>query len=216
MVEQVPGSSTGASADEVADQRDSERRILLAAVELIDQFGETGLRISDLVGVSGRSVGSIYHFYDNREGVIEAVRAYRFYPSWDEDLARFREASSAASTLDEWLDSLGVVLGFYFTAARNEFVWRRIESIAAARTRPSLRMVLAERQREQTEAFEGMLRDLQQRGIVRNDLEVHSTAIFMQAFTLGRILSILEDTEHLAKDDWITTARLAMGGVLRG
>lgn len=187
----------------------------MAAVELIDRHGETGLRISDLVKVSGRSVGSIYHFYDNREGVIEAVRAYRFYPTWDEDIATFRAASAAAKTLDDWLDSLGRVLDHYFTAARNEFVWRRVESIAAARTRPSLRMVLASRQREQTEAFEEILRDLVDRGLARPDLQLHSTAIFMQAFTLGRILSILDDTEHLTKDDWLVTARDAMEGVLR-
>ena len=203
------------SAARASEPRDSERQILLAAVELIDRYGETGLRISDLVETSGRSVGSIYHFYDNREGVIEAVRAYRFYPTWDEDIATFRAASAAAESLDVWLDSLGRVLDHYFTAARNEFVWRRVESIAAARTRPSLRMVLASRQREQTEAFEGILRDLVDRGLARHDLELHSTAIFMQAFTLGRILSILDDTEHLTKADWLVTARLAMEGVLR-
>ncbi len=210
------GADTDPSEDLVVEPRDSERQILMAAVELVDRYGETGLRISDLVETSGRSVGSIYHFFDNREGVIEAVRAHRFYPTWDEDIATFRAASTAAETLDDWFDAMVNVLDRYFTAARDEFVWRRVESIAAARTRPSLRMVLAARQREQTEAFEGILCDLVDRGLVRPDLELHSTAIFMQAFTLGRILSILDDTEHLTKDDWLTTARLAMEGVLRG
>jgi len=211
----VPSFAGGSPQADDGDPRDSERRILLAAVELVDRYGETGLRISDLVESSGRSVGSIYHFFDNREGVIEAVRAHRFYPTWDEDIALFRRASSAAASLDDWLDTLVNVLDAYFTAARDDFVWRRVESIAAARTRPSLRMVLAARQREQSEAFEGMLIDLVERGIARPDLELHSTAIFMQGFTLGRILSILDGTDSLSKDDWLATARRAMDGILR-
>lgn len=212
---QTARSDANTGDESVDEHGDTERRILMAAVELIDRHGETGLRISDLVESSGRSVGSIYHFFDNREGVIEAVRAHRFYPTWDEDVAVFRRASSAATSLDGWLDAMVEVLEAYFTAARNEFVWRRVESIAAARTRPSLRMVLAARQREQSEAFEGILIDLVERGIARSDLELHSTAIFMQAFTLGRILSILDGTDSLTKDDWLATARRAMDGVLR-
>ena len=217
MPEQAVQSFVGGSPQvDDGDPRDSERRILLAAVELVDRYGETGLRISDLVEASGRSVGSIYHFFDNREGVIEAVRAYRFYPTWDEDIAVFRRVSSAAVSLDDWLDTLVNVLDAYYTSARDEFVWRRVESIAAARTRPSLRTVLAGRQREQSEAFEGMLIDLVERGIARPDLELYSTAIFMQGFTLGRILSILDGTGGLSKDDWLATARRAMDGILRG
>lgn len=199
-----------------SEERDTERRILMAAVDLVDRHGETGLRISDLVEASDRSVGSIYHFFDNREGVIEAVRAYRFYPTWDEDIATFRAASSAASSLDEWLDTLGRVLLSYFNADRNDFVWRRVESIAAARTRPSLQMVLASLQRQQTEAFEEILRELQGRGIVGPQVEVHATAIFLQAFTLGRILSILDGTDNLTAEEWVSVARRAVGGVLRG
>jgi len=213
--EERVGAESHRPDDRVDEHGDTERRILMAAVELIDQHGETGLRISDLVESSGRSVGSIYRFGDNREGVIEAVRAHRFYPTWDEDIAVFRRASSAAESLDDWLDTLVRVLDHYFTAERNEFVWRRVESIAAARTRPSLRMVLAARQREQSEAFEGILIDLVERGIARPDLELHSTAIFMQGFTLGRILSILDGTDSLSKDDWLATARRAMDGILR-
>ena len=216
MTEQAVQSFVGGSPQvDDGDPRDSERRILQAAVELVDRYGETGLRISDLVEASGRSVGSIYHFFDNREGVIEAVRAYRFYPTWDEDIAVFRRVSSAAVSLDDWLDRLVNVLDAYVTAARDEFVWRRVESIAAARTRPSLRTVLAGRQGEQSEAFEGMLIDLVERGIARPDLELHSTAIFMQGFALGRILSILDGTDSLSKDDWLATARRAMDGILR-
>ena len=214
QVERV-GVDTDRSDERVDEHGDTERRILMAAVELIDRHGETGLRISDLVESSGRSVGSIYHFFDNREGVIEAVRAHRFYPTWDEDVAVFRRASSAAESLDDWLDTMVKVLDHYFTAERNESVWRRVESIAAARTRPSLRMVLAARQLEQSEAFEAILIDLVDRGIARPDLELHSTAIFMQAFTLGRILSILDGTDSLTKDDWLATARRAMDGILR-
>lgn len=198
------------------DERDSERRILMAAVELVDRHGETGLRISDLVTASGRSVGSIYHFFDGREGVIEAVRAYRFFPTWDEDMAYINHLAAQSESLDELLDSLELVLAAFFTEERDDVLWRRVESIAAARTRPSLRHVLATLQRTHTAAFEDMLRELQHRGVVGQTVEVHAAAVFLQAFTLGRVLSILEGSNTLTREDWISMARRAVEGVLRG
>lgn len=201
---------------EVDPELDSERRILEAAVKLVDQHGESGLRISELVEASGRSVGSIYHFFGNREGVVEAVRIYRFHPTWEQDLAAMELVNEHVESLDQLLDAVEQLQTEYVMSERDEVLWHRVAAIGAAQTRPSLREILAARQREQTAAFEEMIRSLQAKGIASNSIDVHAAAVFMQAFTFGRILSILDGTDGLSPAGWSRTTRLAVAAVLRG
>ena len=212
-------TSTGREAEvesEAPDDLDTERRILMAAVALIDEHGEAGLRISDLVETSGRSVGSIYHFFDNREGVIEAVRVYRFHPTWEADLAVMQMVGDHVESLDQLLDAVEDLQREYMATARDDVLWQRVAAIGAARTRPSLRAVLASKQCEQTAAFETMIRQLQEKGIAGASIDVHSAAVFVQAYTFGRILSILDGTGSLSGDEWARTSRRAVEAVLRG
>ena len=188
----------------------------MAAVALVDQYGEAGLRISDLVEASGRSVGSIYHFFDNREGVIEAVRVHRFHPSWEDDLAAMEAVNDHVESLEQLMDAVEALQAEYVQSERNDVLWQRVAAIGSAQSRPSLRAVLAEKQREQTAAFETMIRTLQAKGIASADIDVHAAAVFVQAFTFGRILSILDGTDSLSPEEWSRTARRAVEAVLRG
>jgi AcrR family transcriptional regulator len=195
---------------------DTERRILMAAVALVDEHGEAGLRISDLVESSGRSVGSIYHFFGNREGLVEAVRAYRFDPTWEQDLAQMQMVVGRVETLDQLLDAVEIVQASYMEADRHEVLWQRVAAIGSARARPNLRVVLAEKQQAETAAFEEMIEMLQSRGIVGESVDVYDAAVFLQAFTFGRILAILDGTDRLSAEGWAKNSRLAVEAVLRG
>ena len=209
------------SADENADVKfddgpDTEQQILMAAVALVDEHGEAGLRISDLVAASGRSVGSIYHFFGNREGVVEAVRVYRFHPTWDEDLAAMQAVNDHVESLEQLLDAVEQLQTDYVQAERDGVLWQRVAAIGSAQSRPSLQAVLAQKQREQTAAFEDMIRVLQSKGIAGGSIDVRAAAVFLQAFTFGRILSVLDGTDLLSPEEWSRTARRAVEAVLKG
>lgn len=195
---------------------DTERLILTAAVALIDEHGESGLRISDLVEASGRSVGSIYHFFGNREGVVEAVRIYRFHPRWDEDREMMLAIAEGVASMDELLDAVEQMQLQYWSPERDEVLWQRVAAIGSAHSRPSLRAALAEQQRAQTGAIEDMVRTLQRRELVPSSVDPHAAAVFVQAFTFGRILAILDGTDSLSIQEWARTSRRAVEAVLRG
>lgn len=209
------------STDENADVKfddgpDTEQQILMAAVALVDEHGEAGLRISDLVAASGRSVGSIYHFFGNREGVVEAVRVHRFHPTWDEDLAAMQAVNDHVESLEQLLDAVEQLQTDYVQAERDGVLWQRVAAIGSAQSRPSLQAVLAQKQREQTAAFEDMIRVLQSKGIAGGSIDVRAAAVFLQAFTFGRILSVLDGTDSPTPEEWSRTARRAVEAVLKG
>ena len=76
--------------------------------------------------------------------------------------------------------------------------------------------MLASKQQEETAAFEDMITTLQSKGIVSDSIDTYAAAVFLQAFTFGRILSILDGTDRLSQETWAKNARLAVEAVLRG
>jgi len=79
-----------------------------------------------------------------------------------------------------------------------------------------LRSVLAGKQQEETAAFEEMIITLQSKGLVSDSVDRYAAAVFLQAFTFGRILSILDGTDRLSPETWAKNARRAVEAVLTG
>ncbi|MFM7062202.1 MAG: TetR/AcrR family transcriptional regulator, partial [Actinomycetes bacterium] len=67
------------SDDSAGSERRSLRdRVLRTAVDLVHERGEAGLKISDVVALSGASVGTIYAEFGDREGLVQAVQVELF------------------------------------------------------------------------------------------------------------------------------------------
>lgn len=194
---------------------DSPVLILSAAAKLIEENGEAGFRIADLVKVSGRSVGSIYHFYGNREGVVEAVRAHQFNPTWDEDFAMMRSLAQGIHTRDEALEAISTLVVAFQGADRADQLWSRVEVIGAARARPELRHVLAQKQSSMTADYAELISLLKSRGLLDDDLDVWAAAVFVQAITIGRIVSLIDGTGQLSDDEWVAIVKQFIGSIVR-
>lgn len=197
-----------------ADDVEQEEQILRTARDLVNEGGESNFRIADLVERSGKSVGSIYHSFGSREGVLEAVWTMQMAESWEVDATRLQLLLSMVTTPDE-LDGAVVMLARELhDPARSEQLWAKLEVIAAARRRPSLRRVVERAQQTMTDTYTDALKDLQQRGVVAADVDARAVAVFVQAFTIGRIVAELDGTNHDGFDEWVEVVRRTLTGAL--
>jgi len=80
-------------------RQDSERykAILRAAIEVFAEKGYHRCRISDVARQAGVAYGLVYHYFHDKEALLEAV----FEVGWGGFLARVREAVEGAASLDE-------------------------------------------------------------------------------------------------------------------
>lgn len=76
--------------------------ILEAALELVGEKGVTAVTMSDICGRSGASVGSVYHHFKDREGVLYAL--YR--DCFDDCFDQLRTAVLATTTAQEGITAL--------------------------------------------------------------------------------------------------------------
>ena len=60
-------------------------RALIVVAEILDEGGEASLRLADVSRRSGVSIGSLYHHFESREGLIRAARERQFLQSLPTD-----------------------------------------------------------------------------------------------------------------------------------
>ena len=86
------GKSTAAS------RQDTERyrTILRAAIEVFAEKGYHGCRISDVARQAGVAYGLVYHYFHDKEALLEAV----FDVGWGGFLSRVREVAESSEPLD--------------------------------------------------------------------------------------------------------------------
>ncbi len=82
-----------------ASRQDTERykAILRAAIEVFAEKGYHRCRISDVARQAGVAYGLVYHYFQDKEALLEAV----FEVGWGGFLARVQEAAEGAASLDE-------------------------------------------------------------------------------------------------------------------
>src|SRR5579862_1197732 len=81
-------------------ESDTVAAILSASIEILDEVGEHGLRVAEVVKRSGASTGSVYHFFGDRDGLIKSARAKQFresQPTYGDLIADLVKQSNSAS-----------------------------------------------------------------------------------------------------------------------
>ncbi len=212
---------TSAPADEAqgADQRPTAIKILDTAKSLIEEHGEAGLRMNDLVDQSGTTVGSIYHFYGSREGVIEAVRAEQFGQALatdgtQRDVQELVDALNAVQDRGELVGLATTFLTRFFTDQATEELWQTFEIIGSARLRPGLRQAVTDVQTRLNSDYAQVIAVLQEKGLIRRDLDARSLAVFIQAFVIGRLLGLMDEAEPLTEEAWAAIVHHFLGSIL--
>jgi AcrR family transcriptional regulator len=117
------------------------RSAIEVAADLIDELGEDGLRMQDVVDRSGVSAGSLTHHFGSREGLVAAALMERF-----DRAAQMRARSFDLDRSDPQRFAAGMSAMLASAAAGERDAWRlaRIRALSYARHRPELRAALVE------------------------------------------------------------------------
>ena len=206
-VPQAPEEQAVPEPTNSSGQYGSAQRVLDAAIELVAEHGEKGLRISDVVQRSKCSNGTVYHFYGSRARLLEAVRATRFSPVADSahagpDLQVLRDALEAARGPAEMMVPITQFVQRFSGAESTEELWRMFDLVSLAHSKPGIRKVVADSQRLQTERYSGVFALLQEKGMLDPELDPWATSVFIQAFMIGRLLGLIDGTDNLDPDAW--------------
>ncbi|MBU6242130.1 MAG: TetR/AcrR family transcriptional regulator [Acidobacteria bacterium] len=162
------------------------RSILTAARDIIEENGPNSLRVSDVAERAGVAVGLLYHYFDDRDDLIDAVREAQFLARIEADIADL-----ARKVGPDELDTtavLKVIIDDFSdprSKKRRDYRLDRMEALAAARYNPELTKRLVQAQKRLSASIRKTIEKAKADGIVAEEVDAHALAFFLEVLPLG-------------------------------
>ncbi len=188
-------------------------RALVVVGEILDEGGEASLRLADVSRRSGVSIGSLYHHFESREGLIRAARERQFIQSLPTDADDVANLLATATTPEQFAERMKELVRSTQSPDRAAARLRRVELIGAAAARPELLEAISATQTMVLDVGEALASAFKDRGWLRDGIEPRTLALFVQAITLGRVLGDL-DQRGTDQTAWSQLLLYALDGVL--
>lgn len=206
----VEEDAAGVRAERSRGTRD---RVLEVALEQLERGGEAAVRIDEINDRSGVSIGSIYHHFGDRDGVIAAAQLRRFSRYAEVEIASLADVVREARDRGQFRRALLQLAKGSHSALRTAERWGRIAVMASTVGREELREDVAHLQTRLTDGFQAHVAQGQARGFFRDDLDARAIAAFVEAWTVGLALNDL-DERGVSESAWLAVVGVAIDALL--
>jgi AcrR family transcriptional regulator len=181
--------------------RDTRQRVLSVVVEQLEAGGEVAVKVDVVRDRSGVSIGSIYHHFGDRDGLIAAAQLHRFSRYAEAEIAALSEIVQQAVNIDEFRRALRQLTLHTASELRVAERWARVGVLASAIGRESMHAELRAMQTRLTDEFQAHIAQGQARGFFRDDLDARAVALFVEAYSLGHALNDV-DAHRVSEQAW--------------
>ena len=206
-------TTTGAAGGPPARDRSTRDRVLDVVLELLEEGGEVAVRIDDVRDRSSVSIGSIYHHFGDRDGLIVAAQVRRFARFAEAEIAALSDIVERSGSVTQFRRSLRQLTLHTSSELRVAERWARVAVLASTVGRPELAKEIREIQTRLTDEFQAHVAQGQVRGFFRDDLDARAVALFVEAYSLGLVLNEM-DARPVSEKDWEKVVWTVIDGLI--
>ena len=200
-------TSKPAPAPKQSRGQETVELVLAETNKAIKSGGEAAVRVQEISAKTNVSIGSIYHHFGDRDGLIRAAYVETFRSAIQNDIdrvKRFMTRMTSAKEMAEHYDEMLAFLNNHF----EQFPARdQATTIGSTTGRPLLRDALIAVQTELTTGLTEVMQLLKDRGILKAHLEPRAAAVMTLGMLHGRVIAEFDSTP--VKDDEWNAAMLA-------
>lgn len=194
----------------------TKEKLIETMVSLMELRALHEIQVDDVLRESNISKGSLYHHFENFEELTEAALIHRFAASVDRSIELVAGAVNDAKNSDEFVERIIYVTTVTQGPERAKFRMERARVIGLSVNSPKLAKLLEVEQDRLTEAMTDVVREAQAKGWVSDKYDPKTIAVFMQAYTLGRVIDdVASETETVDPDDWNNVINTAVKSLLK-
>lgn len=181
----------------------TKERLIETMVSLMDERALHDIQVDDVLSESNISKGSLYHHFENFDELTEAALISRFVAGVDRSIELVAAAVNEAKNAEEFVKQIIHVTTVTQGSDRSKFRLERARVIGLSVNSPTLLRSLEVEQDRLTSAMADIVREGQEKGWISKTFDAKTIAVFMQAYTLGRVIDdVASSKERIDSKDW--------------
>jgi AcrR family transcriptional regulator len=185
----------------VTDISDTRTRILEAAMSVIEDTGEGALRVQKIAESVGVREPSVYHFFKNREELVEAAHVERYRRSHLEMVKPLQAGAALADNAEDFRRIVKKVLSLVYTAEREHIRSTRMSVLGAAQTSPTIAEAIRQINFEVSSRLAEVFLTAQEKNWIRKEVDPLAAAYWVNGQILGRVMAEM-DKDRVDLDKW--------------
>lgn len=183
------------------DLHETKQHLIQATSELMDEVSLEEISAAMVLERAGASKSSMYHFFEDFGDLLEATFLVRFAASVQASERAINEIIENAPNKVEFFKALEKVTQATQTRSNSAIRFQRARMLARSERNERFRKSLGDIQQQLTDSLTLAIKKAQEKGFVTLDFEPRTLAVFLQAYTLGKIVDDITTTP-MKDEDW--------------
>ena len=185
----------------MTDLADTRTRILEAAMSVIEDTSEGALRVQKIAEAVGVCEPSVYHFFKNREELVEAAHVERYRRSHLEMVRPFEAGAALADSAEDFRRIVKKILSLVYAAEREHIRSTRMSVLGAAQTSPMIADAIRQINFDIHSKIADVLASAQEKNWIRKEVDPLAAAYWINGQILGRVMAEM-DKDQVDLDKW--------------
>lgn len=180
----------------------TKRLLVETVVAMLETKKPTEILAEEVLEVSGVSKGSMYHHFSDLQELVETAQLIRYSKWIDASIQFMTTYVLGATTKEDFVESLRKLTELTQSVDRKGARAERARALAACFDNPRMAKAMGEETQRHTDALADIIREVQNRGLVRADVDAKAVAVFIQSYTLGKMVNDYNPT-GVQDDTWV-------------
>jgi AcrR family transcriptional regulator len=185
----------------VTNVSDTRTRILEAAMLAISENGEGAIRVQKIAESVGVREPSVYHFFKNREELVEAAHVERYRRSHLEMVKPFQAGAALADNAEDFRRIVKKILGLVYAPERENLRSTRMSVLGAAQSSPTIAEAIRQINFEVSSRLAEVFLTAQEKNWIRKEVDPLAAAYWVNGQILGRVMAEM-DKDRVDLDKW--------------
>jgi AcrR family transcriptional regulator len=171
------------------------------AVKILDTKKPHEVSADEILETSGISKGSLYHHFTDLSELMEVAQVARYADWVDRSIALIVEIVSKAKSKEDIYQGVQKMTALTQSSNFKNFRFERARTIGNSEGNERFQKALAVEQERLTSGLADVIREVIEKGFFSKDLDPAVVAVFIQAYTLGKIVDDVV-AEPVSSKNW--------------
>ncbi len=183
------------------EQNETRQNLIQATSDLMDLHAIEDISASMVLERAGASKSSMYHFFEDFSDLLEQTYIVRFGETVAISIKVIEKIIARSTTKEEFFVALDRLTASTQDRGIASIRFSRARELARSERHEKFRKSLGELQQQLTDSLTLAFETAQEKGFLNKSIEARTGAVFIQAYTLGRIVDDITET-HMNDADW--------------